>query len=115
MIEEYYLTLFHELAHSTGHPKRLDRDEVKNIDYFGSARYASEELVDELCSSILCGVAKIENKTIQNNSQYLASWLKSLNQSSQYLWEKLRFADRAAKYIMGRPNNFKSLMTLISW
>lgn len=38
----YYRTLFHELGHWTGHPRRLNRDQSGA---FGSKLYANEELV----------------------------------------------------------------------
>jgi len=37
--EEYYSTLFHELAHSTGHESRLNREGVTGCHHFGSATY----------------------------------------------------------------------------
>lgn len=46
----YYSTLFHELAHSTGHARRLGRPsfERNHAAPFGSDEYAREELVAEL-------------------------------------------------------------------
>src|ERR1700678_1152769 len=42
--ESYYLTLFHELVHSTGHASRLDRfDESSSDHQFGSESYSTEE------------------------------------------------------------------------
>ena len=43
--EHYYATLFHELAHSTGHESRLSRKAIVNPTGFGSDPYAKEELV----------------------------------------------------------------------
>jgi antirestriction protein ArdC len=45
--EEYYSTLFHELAHSTGHKSRVAREWVDNPVHFGSEDYSKEELVAE--------------------------------------------------------------------
>ena len=42
--ESFYATLFHEMAHSTGHKSRLDR--LKPA-IFGSYDYGREELVAE--------------------------------------------------------------------
>lgn len=47
---EFNGTALHELAHSTGHPTRLDRD-IKNL--FGSENYAFEELVAEMTSCFM--------------------------------------------------------------
>ena len=43
--EAYYLTLFHELVHSTGHPSRLNRESLIKHDGFGGKVYSQEELV----------------------------------------------------------------------
>jgi antirestriction protein ArdC len=56
--EGYYATLFHELVHSTGHEKRLKRIEPA---LFGTDPYAREELVAEIGSSFLQGMAGFES------------------------------------------------------
>ncbi|MGA7918408.1 MAG: zincin-like metallopeptidase domain-containing protein [Candidatus Acidiferrales bacterium] len=38
--EEYYSTLFHELTHSTGHPKRVGREAIEKLNTFGYAKAA---------------------------------------------------------------------------
>ena len=43
--EGYYMTMFHELTHSTGHESRLNRDGITKPVKFKSERYAREELV----------------------------------------------------------------------
>lgn len=59
--EEYYSTLFHELAHSTGHSTRLNRKELMESDGFGKANYAKEELTAEMTAAYF--------KTAPNQSQ----------------------------------------------
>lgn len=54
--EFYYSTFFHEMIHSTGHAKRLAREEVVTPNRFGSIPYSQEELVAELGASFLCGL-----------------------------------------------------------
>jgi len=54
---EYYSTLFHELTHSTGHAKRLAREGFDRPQLFGSESYSREELIAEMGSAMLCGVA----------------------------------------------------------
>jgi antirestriction protein ArdC len=78
--EHYYATAFHEAAHSTGHPSRLDRPGIAAFDHFGSDRYAREELVAEMTSSVLCAETRIDNPELFDNSaSYLAGWLAALN------------------------------------
>src|SRR6266436_5751890 len=76
--ERYYSTLFHELAHSTGHPSRLSRKTLTDLCPFGSTNYSKEELVAEMTAAFLCGVAGIANETVDNSAAYMQSWLTKL-------------------------------------
>jgi antirestriction protein ArdC len=60
---EYYSTLFHEFAHSTGHPSRLKREGISEAHFFGDAVYSREELVAEMGAAFLCGHTGIESVT----------------------------------------------------
>lgn len=71
----YYATLFHELAHWSGAPHRLNRIKGKK---FGDREYAYEELVAELASAFVCAEFAIDNH--EQNAAYLASWLKGLTE-----------------------------------
>ena len=52
--ETYYHTLFHELAHWTGHRNRMKRKGIcENVD-LESKRYKKEEIIAELASVMLC-------------------------------------------------------------
>ena len=53
--EAYYATLFHELAHATGHPRRLNRSALVTPAPFGSPDYSREELVAEITSAFVAG------------------------------------------------------------
>jgi antirestriction protein ArdC len=98
---EYYSTLFHELAHSTGHAKRLGREGIEKIQPFGSEDYSKEELVAEMGSAMLCGVAGIEQATISNSAAYLHSWINRLKADSRLVVSAARAAQEAADYIRG--------------
>ncbi len=101
----YYATLFHELAHSTGHKSRLARKGVDgengDWDSFGSKSYAKEELVAEMASAFLCGVAEIEQATIENTVAYLQNWTKALKEDSKLVVMAAAQAQKAADYIRG--------------
>ena len=71
----YYCTYFHELAHSTGAKKRLERDFSGK---FGSKPYAFEELIAELGAVFLCSEAGILFQTKDNSAKYLKNWNKVL-------------------------------------
>lgn len=98
---EYYSTLFHELTHSTGHTKRLGREGIEKIQPFGSEDYSREELVAEMGSAMLCGVAGIEQATIGNSIAYLRGWINRLKADSRLVIGAARSAQEAADYIRG--------------
>jgi len=71
--KSYYSTYFHEIIHSTGNSKRLDRKvEIKN-----ETEYSKEELVAEIGSAILMNENWLEyNK--KNTQAYINWWIKLL-------------------------------------
>ena len=100
--EEYYATLFHELAHSTGHAKRLHRDNFDNPVSFGSESYSKEELIAEMTAFMLCGVAGVEQKTLENSAAYLKTWIERLKSDSRLLVSAAAHAQKAADFIQGQ-------------
>lgn len=97
--EEYYSSLFHELIHWTGNPKRLNR--------FTAARdknYKVEELIAELGSSYLCGLAGIEPAVLDNQAAYVSGWLSLLNGEQKYFIEAVNKAKQAVNYILNDLN-----------
>jgi len=99
--EEYYSTLFHELAHSTGHSKRLDRGLDTDLQPFGSADYAKEELVAEMASAFLCAHAGIQPATIDNQAAYLDGWLRKLRGDKKLVISAAGAAQKAADWVRG--------------
>ena len=99
--EEYYSTFFHELAHATGHPSRLNRPTLTEMAPFGSTNYSKEELVAEMTSAMLCGVTGIENRTIDNSAAYVQGWLKKLKNDKRLVVLAAAQAQKAADYIQG--------------
>lgn len=99
-IEPYYAVVFHELAHATGSPKRLNR---KKGETFGDVDYAKEELVAELTSAFVCASLGF-SKTITNNVAYIKSWLGALKQDTKAVVRAANQAQKAADYILdGTP------------
>jgi antirestriction protein ArdC len=99
--EDYYATLFHELAHSTGHASRLERETLTKCAAFGSAVYSREELVAEFSAAYLCGVAGIENKTVESSAAYITGWKKKLKDDPTAVFWAMKQAELAADYIQG--------------
>ena len=99
---EFYSVLFHELGHSTGHKTRLARKEVMECNEFGSESYGSEELVAELTSSMLCGVAGISNQTIDLAASYIDGWLSVIKKDKRLIVMAAAQAQKAADFILNR-------------
>lgn len=98
--EGYYSTLFHELAHSTGHESRLNRKELLSSDGFGTASYAKEELTAEMTAAFLSAITGIGQATIDNSAAYIESWLKALKNDKTLIIKAAAQAHRATDYIM---------------
>jgi antirestriction protein ArdC len=94
--EERASTLFHELAHASGHPNRLNRDLTGK---FGSEKYAKEELRVELSA---CAVGSILGLpcNVPNHASYLQSWIKVLKQDRREIFRAAAEAQRIADYIL---------------
>jgi len=94
---EFYSTYFHEIAHSTGHPKRLARKSLIERD---ETSYGLEELIAEFTSAFLCAEAGIE-KVIQNQTAYIQNWLAVLKDNRQMLFTASSQAQKATDYVLG--------------
>jgi antirestriction protein ArdC len=99
--EAYYTTLFHELAHSTGHEIRLHRKELVEHDGFGGENYSKEELTAEFTAAFLSGVTGIQPATINNSAAYIQGWLKSLKDDKKLLLTAANQAHKASDFILG--------------
>jgi antirestriction protein ArdC len=102
----FFSTLLHELAHSTGHEKRLARKtltENLGIDTMGEARkiYSQEELVAEMACAFLCAHVGL-GEELENSAAYLSSWLKVLQAKEHKTWivKAASEAQKAADYIL---------------
>ncbi len=100
--EDYYATLFHELAHSTGHSKRLDRGLDSIPQPFGSPDYGKEELVAEMAAAFLSAHAGIKPVTIDNQAAYIGGWLKQLRQDKKLVIAAGGTAQKAADWVRGQ-------------
>jgi len=94
--EEYYSVLFHEMAHSTGHKSRLNRDLTGN---FGDRSYGREELIAEMAAAFLCGMAGIIDETIDNTAAYLESWRAIIKEDKKAVVMAAAAAQKAVDYI----------------
>ena len=97
---DYYSTRFHELAHSTGHPKRRNR--LVKAAAFGDDDYSAEELVAEISSASILFTLGIENaRTFKNSAAYVQNWLKALKNDKKLIVTASGRAEKAIKMILG--------------
>ena len=105
--ESYYSVLFHELAHSTGAKKRLNRFSANDSNIFGSETYSKEELVAEMTASFLCAETGIGNDLlIENTAAYIKGWSEAIkNGDRNFVINAASKAQMAADYILQRIYN----------
>jgi antirestriction protein ArdC len=98
---EYYSTVFHEMAHSTGHPSRLDRKGMNDWAP-GAHPYGKEELCAEMANAMLQGVAGIDTEAVFTNSAaYIGSWLRQIREDNRLVVKAAAQAQKAADLILG--------------
>ncbi|NBL65969.1 hypothetical protein GV828_12235 [Flavobacterium sp. NST-5] len=99
----YYCTYFHELTHSTGAKKRLNRDMTGT---FGSKPYAFEELIAELGAVFMCSESGILFQTKENSAKYLKNWntvlVSELENDNRFFLKASAQSQKAVNYILGR-------------
>lgn len=99
--EEFYGTAFHEMAHSTGHAKRLDRGLLNT---FADSKYSQEELVAEMASAMLLAQCGLLAPTAEKNSAaYVKSWMEAIKGNPRMIVTASSKAQKAADYILGVP------------
>lgn len=98
-LERYYATLFHELVHSSGHPKRLARlDLNKPLAPFGTLDYSQEELVAELGSTFLLNRAGIDPQ-LDVSASYCKGWFDVLGKDPKVILQAASQGQKAASLI----------------
>ncbi len=96
---DYWSTLLHELVHSTGHAKRLNRAGItSSTRAFGDPVYAFEELVAELGSAFLCAQLGVFGN-VQHDS-YLEHWLRVLREDKRALFRAAKQAREASEFLL---------------
>ena len=91
-------TALHELAHSSGHPDRLDRLENG---MFGSPQYAYEELVAEMTACFMSVNLPMEatQAHMDNHKAYVQSWIQRIREKPEMLVKAIKDAQTAASYM----------------
>lgn len=107
--ESFYLTLFHELIHATGHHSRLNRKSLVESDGFGGKVYSEEELVAEMGAAFLGMEADLVQDDHEQSAAYIESWLEALSEPDHKRWivKAASQATKAADFILGNLGSFQ--------
>lgn len=108
--DAFYATVSHEIAHSTGCEKRLNRVTLTTPSSFGSEIYAKEELRAELTSMFLAQKYSInfDKSHYENHTAYLQSWAKVLENNPNEIFKAASEAEKAMRYIEERMINIRT-------
>lgn len=104
--ETFYLNLFHELIHATGHSKRLARESLLKGSHVAESKeklYAKEELVAEMGAAFLAAHAGIVVDDHLNSAAYVQGWSRELSKKEHSKWivQAASEAQKAVNFILG--------------
>lgn len=99
----YYATQLHELCHSTGNEKRLNR----KFNIGDKKEYAREELVAEIGSSFLMQKLNVDVKAehYDNHKTYIQSWINILENKPNELFRAINESNKVVDYIKDNSKN----------
>ena len=67
---------------------------------YGDIPYSKEELIAELGSSFLCGIAHLD-MDIRNSAAYIKGWASALRDNQKWIMWAAARAEKSADYILG--------------
>lgn len=103
--EAFLGTLLHEMSHSTGSEKRLNRD-IKNT--FGTEGYAIEELTAELSCVFLEAELDMDiDFSRQDHINYFNSWIQVLKNDPNQLYKVCANASKSCSRLMENYEKIK--------
>lgn len=98
--DAFHRVTFHELAHSTAAPSRLDRrqgDDKRGT--WGDDSYAREELVAELAAAMLCAMTGVSAE-VDTSAAYIDHWRTQLGADPKLVVQAASKAQKAADLIV---------------
>ena len=101
-VEGYYNTVFHELVHATGHPKRLHRFEL-DANAQDLHAYGREELIAGMGSAMLSAHAGTGAAVLERDAAYIRSWRDTIQADKPMVIRAATLAQRATDLILGEP------------
>ena len=105
--EDYLRTTLHEMAHSTGHPNRLDRP-LMNM--FGTPDYAREELnaeIGAIFTKFDLGIDFKEGYIEERHRQYIKSWISIFENDPNEFFRACANADKISQHLLLNYGQFK--------
>lgn len=116
-IQDYYRVLFHELSHSTGDDRRLNREQSGYRQ--NQKLYAFEELIAEFGAVFLSAQGGFLWQSDKNHAEYVKHWamhLKIAEEDNRYIMRAASAAQKSTDYILnldkdGNPAYLKDLST----
>lgn len=96
---DFYGTLAHEAAHSSGHKTRLDRFQK----FQTKQQYAFEELIAEIAAAML-GVEFGFKPDFAQTAAYVEGWTKALKEDNRAIFKAAAEAQKAVDYIKAAAN-----------
>lgn len=106
-VDALYQTLFHELAHASGHQKRLNREGIAKKSYFGSIDYSKEELIAELTSSYLASYCGTQCN-FDNSAAYIDGWSEQIKDDPYFFITACNKAQKAYEYLTNQQTESKT-------
>ena len=98
---EFYSTIFHELAHSTGHESRLNR--LEKTAFFRTDTYSKEELIAEIGAATLVNHCGMEtSSSFRNSTAYIQNWLSVLKNDKRFIVSAAGKAEKAINLILNQ-------------
>jgi len=93
----YYATQLHEICHSTGNSKRLNRNLISN----DRQDYAREELIAEISSSFIMQELNfpVEAEHYDNHKAYINSWISILKDKPSELFKAINESNKVCNYV----------------
>ncbi len=97
--DHYHDTLFHELVHSTGHEKRLNRPDLGGLADIHA--YGREELVAGMGAAMLSAHAGLERENAARDAAYVRHWRDAIQGDKAMVVRAATLAQKAVDYILG--------------
>jgi antirestriction protein ArdC len=104
--QSYYSVLFHELAHWTGAPKRLNRSTLVGASPALKVK-AEEELVAELSACFTLAAMGLAATVREESIAYIKHWTQNMKEDKRFILRVASAAQKATNWILrtGEPED----------